>query len=81
MNYFNSHPHEEDDHFLDFSGIFHLISTHILMKRMTGYLSDENYIYDISTHILTRRMTIPTGYIVIANIISTHILTRRMTLI
>ena len=79
--YFNSHPHEEDDHFLDFSGIFHLISTHILMKRMTVILTLSLSYHAISTHILMKRMTFTKSISSIKLLISTHILMKRMTAI
>ena len=56
--YFNSHPHEEDDGFPQCafqSDTF--ISTHILTKRMTVSIPQLYIIYSISTHILTKRMT------------------------
>ena len=41
-NYFNSHPHEEDDH-LKYPICFTFsISTHILTKRMTAILNKNN---------------------------------------
>ena len=55
--YFNSHPHEEDDHIKANANHQWGISTHILTKRMT----ESNYYvfkyWSISTHILTKRMT------------------------
>ena len=39
VDYFNSHPHEEDDSVLTFWNMLPFdISTHILTKRMTGHL-------------------------------------------
>ena len=60
-NYFNSHPHEEDDQFSKPNIFRHTISTHILTKRMT--LIAEKIISKqfISTHILTKRMTVTVG--------------------
>ena len=60
FQYFNSHPHEEDD-VTPFKVMLFMfgISTHILTKRMTFIstpFSGGNY---ISTHILTKRMTAP----------------------
>ena len=56
-NYFNSHPHEEDDLEYDSQLVFRFISTHILTKRMTWRISGLNDHEQISTHILTKRMT------------------------
>ena len=79
LDYFNSHPHKEDDEdagaMLDTMNI----STHILTRRMTVR---ERTVYrpgSISTHILTRRMTSHGNSRTHERAISTHILTRRMT--
>ena len=56
-NYFNSHPHEEDDQYRIQYRASSDISTHILTKRMTtgwGIFFEGG---NISTHILTKRMT------------------------
>ena len=61
VNYFNSHPHEEDDGIADFvKGVIN-ISTHILTKRMT--MANQGLVDagKISTHILTKRMTVTHG--------------------
>ena len=80
MAYFNSHPHEEDDH-LNFSKSFgNSISTHILTKRMTGNVYQVNWTLSISTHILTKRMTSLQFTNNVLPSISTHILTKRMTI-
>ena len=79
VNYFNSHPHKEDD--LQESATFlqNVISTHILTRRMTTAGSNMDEAGNISTHILTRRMTFcKFKWLPVTNI-STHILTRRMT--
>ena len=57
QNYFNSHPHEEDDTSNQERIQKEDISTHILMKRMTvtGNVLDPSMV--ISTHILMKRMT------------------------
>ena len=57
--YFNSHPHEEDDHFPHVFLInWIIISTHILTKRMTTFFICPRVLRLISTHILTKRMTL-----------------------
>ena len=40
--YFNSHPHEEDDQSEIHPQDFYRISTHILTKRMTAILNKNN---------------------------------------
>ena len=55
--YFNSHPHKEDDSRMVELLLWTIISTHILTRRMTGYLTAALEKIIISTHILTRRMT------------------------
>ena len=40
--YFNSHPHEEDDYFNESVDCLLIISTHILTKRMTAILNKNN---------------------------------------
>ena len=78
--YFNSHPHEEDDEFQSWKNIsIFRISTHILTKRMTPVDALEWLDRLISTHILTKRMTKANGADGYAGDISTHILTKRMT--
>ena len=57
QNYFNSHPHKEDDTFENKSVISYTISTHILTRRMTPMKHPNSSNFYISTHILTRRMT------------------------
>ena len=57
MQFFNSHPHKEDD-FLKHSSMGIMdFSTHILTRRMTDsdFICISNRFF--STHILTRRMT------------------------
>ena len=39
VKHFNSHPHEEDDIYAESEPNSNVISTHILTKRMTDYLS------------------------------------------
>ena len=78
-NYFNSHPHEEDDHHRQHSSKDGSISTHILTKRMTrmpvSFLRWKRYFnshpHEEDDHI-THTAVIRSG-------ISTHILTKRMT--
>ena len=55
--YFNSHPHEEDDNGEHIKYYAYNISTHILTKRMTQLLEVFKPSIVISTHILTKRMT------------------------
>ena len=55
--YFNSHPHKEDDRCYRSKLIINDISTHILTRRMTLIATVSGLIASISTHILTRRMT------------------------
>ena len=57
LEYFNSHPHEEDDSIRRLFGLYTNISTHILTKRMTFWGTHDICRYHISTHILTKRMT------------------------
>ena len=57
LEYFNSHPHEEDDDVSNNLGWNITISTHILTRRMTTFEDIYKILEDISTHILTRRMT------------------------
>ena len=57
MEYFNSHPHEEDDFKTHTGCNKRAISTHILTKRMTKQGKIPNSLLVISTHILTKRMT------------------------
>ena len=57
MEYFNSHPHEEDDFKTHTVCNKRAISTHILTKRMTKHGKIPNSLLVISTHILTKRMT------------------------
>ena len=59
LEYFNSHPHEEDDVITKQHSFQSSISTHILTRRMTVLTKQQNREYNISTHILTRRMTLP----------------------
>ena len=56
-NHFNSHPHEEDDKPVRIQLSWHIISTHILTRRMTWLCDVCSVDCCISTHILTRRMT------------------------
>ena len=79
--YFNSHPHEEDDHSASLRIQVARISTHILTKRMTCLDIPIEGCVDISTHILTKRMTTLIYNLLRGYIISTHILTKRMTAI
>ena len=60
FQYFNSHPHEEDD-VTPFKVMLFMfgISTHILTKRMTYVHCNLRNEEIISTHILTKRMTAP----------------------
>ena len=79
VDYFNSHPHEEDDLFLIYVWIVWVISTHILTKRMTTvvWLTRHCHSFQLTS---SRRgwQLIP---VTLKNIqfISTHILTKRMT--
>ena len=57
VQYFNSHPHEEDDVRQRQEVVSLAISTHILTKRMTVANTTVDQIVVISTHILTKRMT------------------------
>ena len=78
-NYFNSHPHEEDDCFVFASVIMWHISTHILTKRMT--LLCMLWIKYATFQLTSSRR----GWRMVSwvecpkNKISTHILTKRMT--
>ena len=79
LNYFNSHPHEEDD--------YHLLCTLSTLLYFNSHPHEEddaivNFTIparDISTHILTKRMTWFKNQRYCRWIISTHILTKRMT--
>ena len=42
VEYFNSHPHEEDDGTMSLLAQLRDISTHILTKRMTAILNKNN---------------------------------------
>ena len=79
MDYFNSHPHEEDDSIFANRWENFVISTHILTRRMTlqHTLDEDNPVYfnshpheedDLSSEMSSSTLSI-----------STHILTRRMT--
>ena len=57
LEYFNSHPHEEDDSNSRSWNSLYIISTHILTKRMTCSSLFVFFVPYISTHILTKRMT------------------------
>ena len=57
LQFFNSHPHKEDDEVESIVWSCMRFSTHILTRRMTYVLLEcDNHIH-FSTHILTRRMT------------------------
>ena len=77
--FFNSHPHEEDDHNTITALYKQSFSTHILTRRMTTTRPVLYAFFIFSTHILTRRMTIHSERILKRIYFSTHILTRRMT--
>ena len=77
--YFNSHPHEEDDHLKRTYKEKRYISTHILTKRMTIFKDTG---FDSCTFQLTSsRRGWPDIFLsfFFCIIISTHILTKRMT--
>ena len=67
-DYFNSHPHEEDDDFFCWWNCHFVISTHILTKRMTFLTIHSFTIHFISTHILTKRMTVSSPFGRLVNI-------------
>ena len=79
MEYFNSHPHEEDDS----TGV----PSWTCQPYFNSHPHEEDDVfrscgrlrYYISTHILTRRMTVGKAGRSYGQGISTHILTRRMT--
>ena len=77
--YFNSHPHEEDDFSCHWICIAFNISTHILTKRMTCRLercTKINGYFNSHPHEEDDDRLIPVCYL---RDISTHILTKRMT--
>ena len=80
FQFFNSHPHKEDDGMsctrYKMGSYF---STHILTRRMTCMATSRSPGKIFSTHILTRRMTKRAHPIKLIRLFSTHILTRRMT--
>ena len=59
--------------------VVHVISIHILTRRMTQKDGRVSKVGTISIHILTRRMTHPRRHPSLLGSISIHILTRRMT--
>ena len=78
--YFNSHPHEEDDFSCHWICIAFNISTHILTKRMTCRLercTKINGYFNSHPHEEDDDRLIPVCYL---RDISTHILTKRMTI-
>ena len=79
LQYFNSHPHEEDDGISTKRTKGSSISIHILTKRMTVNISILNQSIRISIHILTKRMTQTFDIKSLFITISIHILTKRMT--
>ena len=81
LQYFNSHPHEEDDGISTKRTKGSSISIHILTKRMTVNISILNQSIRISIHILTKRMTQTFDIKSLFITISIHILTKRMTAI
>ena len=79
FKYFNSHPHEEDDHVartLVIRGQYFNSHPH---EEDDGRKGDETQWRHISTHILTKRMTEKVWLTPMWFNISTHILTKRMT--
>ena len=79
MVYFNSHPHEEDDHNQQRFLISQNISTHILTRRMTKSIVRkrvDRYHFNSHPH---EEDDIMLEIVDDTHIISTHILTRRMT--
>ena len=80
IEYFNSHPHEEDDLHLTIYRL-NLVIFQLTSSRR-GWLLILKFnleICPISTHILTKRMTRHTRRTDPEQNISTHILTKRMT--
>ena len=78
--FFNSHPHKEDDQQSLLLYALFYFSTHILTRRMTFERFGGERRTCFSTHILTRRMTAGCDSDGRSDCFSTHILTRRMTI-
>ena len=80
QQYFNSHPHEEDD--VESDQCLFREKTFQLTSSRRGWHQNTTapqFISIISTHILTKRMTCRHGSKPDHRDISTHILTKRMT--
>ena len=79
LNYFNSHPHEEDDFDVYKSVNVISISTHILTKRMTASVKVLNIHYLFQLTSSRRGWRFSNFMHLTICVISTHILTKRMT--